>query len=192
MDKDLEVIFVTGGRGTGKTTRVKKLLSDKNRKRIIVYDLKDEYPYKKLKGIREFAKFMKSNWRKSFKVAYVPTAKEKGEHIQELSDLCYILAKAQKADCKTNNAKNLTIVAEEMSLSAPNQKYPSGQGGFEYAVNIAREWGIEIIGVSQRPAQANPDFRGNASKLRTMQPHHYLLAQRGVVTSGKNVLSRKK
>lgn len=217
MDKDLEVIFVTGKRGSGKTTRVKNLLDNPDRKRVFVYDIKGEYPYKKIHGLREFGQFMRQNFRKSFKVSYVPTAKEKSQHIAEFSKICYKLGDAQRGEYEAGLAQNLTIIAEEMSLSAPNQRYPEGQGGFEYVVNICREWGIEVIGVSQRPAQVNPDFRSNASKnyflqladrldvdavkqkmgqhvekLKELKPHEYVLFDNGKITLGKNVLRGRK
>ena len=83
-------------------------------------------------------------------------------------------------------------------------------GGFEYCVNIAREWGVEVIGVSQRPAQANPDFRGNATRnyyfhlsdgndvsavkskigaeaenLKNLKTGEYILFDNGSITQGK-------
>jgi len=215
MDTDLEVISVFGARGSGKTTRVKELIKDSRRKRVIIYDLKDEYPLMKLRGISEFAQFMAQDdykkWFGAFNVSYVPGAREKTEHIAELSKLCYALADAQKDDASKGCGGNLTIVVEEMSVCAPNQRYPDGQGGFEYVVNIAREWGIEIIGVCQRPAQANPDFRGNATnnyfyaltdrldtsaikekigenaeKVRLFKPHEYIHFHHGTIKEGKN------
>ena len=213
MNKDLEVISIFGGRGSGKTTKARELLADRKRKRVIVYDLKDEYQLQKVYGLAEFAKFMRLNWYKNFKISYVPAAKEKNEHISELSKLCYALANAQQQDSKQGKGANLTILVEEMSVSAPNQKYKEGQGGFEYCVNIAREWGIEIIGVSQRPAQANPDYRGNSSKtyffalwdaldikaaqeklgdkaqsLKSLKPHDFILCDQGQIKTGKNKL----
>jgi hypothetical protein len=211
MRKDLEVISIFGARGSGKSTRAKEMLNDPRRKRVIVYDIKAEYPFKKIRGAQEFAKFMRVNWRKDFKISYVPEAKEKPQHIIELSELCYALVHQQEDDYRDKIARDLTLLVEEMSISAPNQKYPVGQGGFEYAVNVGREWGIEIIGVSQRPAQVNPDYRGNASevyyfalsdgldeavakqkigehaaKLKSMQPHNYIKFYRGNIKYGKN------
>lgn len=163
ISKDLEVISFFGARGSAKTTKLKELLRDKKRKRVFIYDLKDEYPLKKIRGRKELWKFLKKNWYKPFKISYVPEAKETRNHIQELSEICYALADAQQKDEAKGKGDNITIVVEEMSVTCPNQKYPNGQGGFPFCVNVAREWGIEVIGVSQRPAQANPDFRGNST-----------------------------
>jgi hypothetical protein len=163
MDKNLEIISVTGARGGGKTTKVLDLINDRKRKRVLIYDLKNEYKYKKINGLAELGKFLKTNWYKNFKISYIPHAREKIEHIEELSKLCFAIADAQQKDEAQNKGNNLTLVVEEMSVTAPNVKYPQGMGGFEYCVNVAREWGVEIIGVCQRPAQSNPDFRGNAT-----------------------------
>lgn len=214
MDKDLEVISIFGQRGSGKTTKAKELLASPKRKRVIIYDIKAEYPFQKIRGLHNLAKFLKTNFRKDFKISYVPEAREKSEQIRELSKICYALVDAQRQEVEIKKGKNLTILVEEMSMCAPNQKYQAGHGGFEYAVNVARDWGIEIIGVSQRPAQVNTDYRGNASlcyyfgladeldigavasklgkekaaELRTFQPHDYYEYHRGNIKKGKNKL----
>ena len=122
MNSNLEVISLFGARGSGKTTQVKALLAEKQRRRVFVYDLKDEYPYKKIRGRYALAKFFKTNWHKDFKISYVPEAREKGEHIAELSDICFKLAAAQKMDYEAKKGGDLTILIEEMSVTAPNQR----------------------------------------------------------------------
>lgn len=214
MDRDLEVISIFGQRGSGKTTKAKELLNDAKRKRVIIYDIKGEYPFQKIHGMTNLALFLKKNFTGAFRISYVPVAREKSEQIAELSKLCYALVNAQRLEVEKGRGKNLTILAEEMSMCAPNQKYPAGQGGFEYAVNVARDWGIEIIGVSQRPAQVNTDYRGNASlcyyfgladvldvgavasklgkdkaeELRSFKPHEFYEFHRGAIRKGKNKL----
>ena len=210
MDKNLECISNFGARGSGKTTWTLAALKEPQRRRVFIYDLKDEYPFKKIRG-------RKALWYGSFKISYIPDAREKAEHVAELSDICYKLAAHQKADEAAGKGDNLTILVEEMSVTAPNQKYPAGQGGFEYVVNVAREWGIEVIGVSQRPAQANPDFRGNsthcnyfhlsdkndkdavkakigaaADDLPTLQTGEYIKFHRGAITRQKTKKPRGK
>ncbi|MGH1403274.1 MAG: hypothetical protein ACRBDL_03435 [Alphaproteobacteria bacterium] len=182
---DQEVIAIFGRRGSGKTTKSIELLEAAHRKRIIVYDIKAEYPFKKLYGRAEFARFMKTNWFKDFAVSYVPNAKEKPEHIRELSNLCYGIAQEQHQNFTEHKARNLTLLVEEMSICAPNQRYKEGMGGFEYAVNLSRSWGVEIIGVSQRPAQVNTDYRGNAS-----QTYFYALADDLDITAAKQKLGK--
>lgn len=211
--EDLEVTELYGRRGSGKTTKALELLKHQSRKRVFIYDLKGEYPYKKIYGKAAWARWAKKNWfKEKWKIAYVPDAKEKSEHIAELSEMCYALCSEQKKNVEQGRAQNLTILAEEMSMTAPNQRYKNGEGGFEYAVNIARSWGLEIIGVSQRPAQVNPDFRGNSSQsyffslpkkldrdavrstldeqtdlLKNILPHQYFHVDiAGKVTRGKN------
>lgn len=214
MDRDLEVISIFGQRGSGKTTKAKELLASKARKRVIIYDIKGEYPYQKIQGMAKLAAFLKKNFTGTFKISYVPDAREVSEQIAELSRLCYALVDAQRQEVEKGRGKNLTILVEEMSMCAPNQKYPAGQGGFQYAVNVARDWGVEIIGVSQRPAQVNTDYRGNASlcfyfgladaldvgavasklgkekaeELRSFKPHDFYEFHRGAIKKGKNKL----
>tara|TARA_B100001989_G_C24541525_1_gene467881 strand:- start:865 stop:1518 length:654 start_codon:yes stop_codon:yes gene_type:complete len=216
ITKDLEVISVFGARGGGKTTLVMELLAQGQRQRVIVYDLKDEYRFKKIRGKAALWKFLKQNWYRDFKISYVPDARETPEHVKELSDICFAIAKGQKADESKGKGKNITILVEEMSVTAPNQRYPAGMGGFPYVVNVAREWGVEVIGVSQRPAQANPDFRGNstlnyyfhlsdrndvqavkaklgsqAEDLKTLERGDYIKFHSGMITRGKTKPRRR-
>lgn len=217
IDKNLEVISIFGSRGSAKTTKLKELLNDPKRKRVFIYDLKNEYRFKKIRGQKALWKFLKANWNKPFKISYVPEALETPDHIIELSNICYALAKAQQNDEAKGVGNNITIVVEEMSVTAPNYKYPNGQGGFPYCVNVAREWGVEVIGVSQRPAQANTDFRGNATDsyyfalskkldvdavrgeigkhaddLKSLQVGEYIRFHRGNITRGKTKKPRAK
>ena len=109
------------------------------------------------------------------------------------------------------------LVAEEMNFGYPVTALPRDCQGFSELCSRGRHFQIDLIGLSQRPAEVNTRFRGNANEtyifpiaghadIRTvmqmigpahretvmgLKPHEYLRVRSGQVALGKNVLRRQ-
>ncbi|AUG55724.1 helicase HerA domain-containing protein [Thalassospira marina] len=204
-------IGVFGRSGSGKSTLVKKLIA--KRKRVIIFDPQDEY--KEVKGvftvrrIDDVRAYIARNWRKSFKVAYVPPANNEMEALDRLSKLAKL---AQIRFFEGVDNRQLTLVVEEMHECFPVTTMPKNLSGFGTLCSKGRHYGVELIGASQRIAEVNKRFRGNCSELyilpqqdyvdiklaakqlgfvkpeevQALQPHNFMLRKDGKVTRGKN------
>ena len=59
-----------------------------------------------------------------------------------------------------------SLLADEMSVGYPNMVLPADKRGFQRLVLQGRApAGVRIMGVAQRPASVNTDFRGNVSAV---------------------------
>ena len=213
MNKDAKCTAVYGRRGSGKTTRVKALL--RGASRVVVFDPMAEYAaagYRRADSIKEVLAGLKAGWKKGFKIAYVPTT----ENMKALHALASLLWEAQIHYESGRERRKITLVVEEMNLGFPNSKLPSGCFGMTRAILQGRHRGLEIIGVTQRPALVSPDFRGNVAEtyvlplstghdyravaeiygretektLRSLQPHEYIHFFSGGSEKGRNVKPR--
>lgn len=202
---------VYGRSRSGKTTYVRELL--KGRSRVVVFDPKDEY--KSLRGYRSVgpskneADLVAAVRRKAFKVAYVPEAMNEPEQLHRVATV--VMAAAQ-------DGGPLTFVVDEMHLGFPSAALPRRWGGFAKLISIGLGYGIDLVGVSQRPAEIGSRFRGNSSRvvffalgfgepdrqaargligaawaerLTGLEPHHYVICDENGPREGRNKLAGK-
>ena len=211
MKKDAKIIGVWGGRGSGKSTRIKEIV--KALPRVIVIDPTGEYmrekgfvSYKTLKGMY---RGIRDNWNKGFKVSLnLSEVMDKEAIVRQISTDLLVM---QKAYFDERDTRKITLVIDEMSLCVPNRTMKPDEREFLQLCNLGRHYGVEIIGASQRLAQVHTDFRGNtaenyylrmmehvdiqaakrsigdqAAKLPTLAPHNYLHFTSEGVKAGKN------
>ena len=159
MTKDAELHLVVGKRGSGKSTLTKKLIRDYPR--AVIFDPRAEYSrgvqVSTLKGVRDA---MVRKWSRGFEIAYVPPA---GQEAEALHSLCCFLRRAQGPYEAGSDPTKMLLVVEEMNLSYPVTKLPNQLYGMDQAINQGRHWGLEIIGVTQRPALVGMNFRDQVS-----------------------------
>ena len=150
--------------GSGKSTRVKELL--KERKRVIVFDTQDEYRslhFKAFEAGGPIKQWLASQWMKdNFAVAYVPRP---GQEAESLHALCRFLIACQEPYKTGADTRPITLVVEEMDMSFPVSMLPRELNGMYDMCNRGRHYGIEVIGVSQSPAQVSATFRQNMSEV---------------------------
>lgn len=217
FSKDAKIIGVWGGRGSGKSTKVKEMTRKNDR--VIVIDPIGDYnasgftEYVTLKGLY---KALKNNWNRGFRVTLNLAGYPDPEAV--LLQLSRDLFMIQRPYYEGRDSRKLTLVVEEMSVLVPNITKAKGDRDFLRLCNLGRHYGVEIIGVSQRMAQVHTDFRGNTSEdyffrlraevdynsaagiigrsyiesLRGLQAHEYLHFQDGRVTKGQNDFLKKK
>lgn len=211
MKKDAKIIGVWGGRGSGKSTRIKELVRSETR--VIVIDPTGEYKrergftsYKTVKGMY---RGIRDAWVSGFKVALdLSEIMDKESVVRQVS---VDLLTMQKAYFEERDSRKIILVIDEMSLCVPNRTMKPTEREFLQLCNLGRHYGVEIIGASQRLAQVHTDFRGNtaenyylrmmehvdiqaakrsigeqAAKLPTLAPHNYLHFTTEGLKQGRN------
>ncbi len=204
-------IGIWGRSGSGKSTRAKRLIA--KRKRAVVFDPQDEYQHERgffrVTTIDQVRAYMARNWRRNFRVAYVPPA---GQEMAALDRLSKLLKVAQRPFFDGHDERQICLLVEEMNECFPVTGRPRAFGGFGDLCSRGRHSGIELIGVSQRIAEVNTRFRGNCTEtyvfrqkgprdlkaasdelggvstaeIQALQPHHYIHEKNGTITKGKN------
>lgn len=208
MIKDAEVIAVFGRRGSGKSTRVKNLLRDQHR--VVVFDNVREYGaegFHVVESLIELREAMADGWSHGFRLAYVPGRAGRLEAFERVAEL---LLTAQRPYFDSLDSREIMFVVEEVNLVYPNR--PNASPAFTECILQGRHYGINLIGVTQRPTLLSPNFRGNARKwdvfpleyhddraevlkkigpdwavaLRNLQNHNYFSIRDGEVSEGSN------
>jgi len=145
MKKADSLIGVFGGRGTGKSFRVKKLI--RGEARLIVLDIMAEYKMGTiingdLLALSSLAR------RKKFRAIFRPDFKHLDVQFH------YICRIAQAAG-------NLLLVIEELNKVTRPGHAPAA---WQDITSRGRHAGVRIIGASQRPAGVDKDFIGNMTE----------------------------
>lgn len=202
--------LIAGGRGSGKTTLARRLVSA--RPRLVVMDPLDDYGgmgFALARTVRGVARGLAKYWAGGFRIRYVPPPEHEPEALHALSVL---LRKAQQPYKDGRESRPVTLVVEEMNLSFPNRTLPARLSGFPELCSRGRHYGIEVFGVTQRLAEVHTRFRGNAAvhyylrpddhadltaacakigpqhrqTLMAMENHRFLRFEQGRVTMGRN------
>lgn len=160
---DAQCIAIWGRRGSGKSSRVRELLKAGGRRRVVVFDPMDEYAaqgFDRAADYGQLVRLMRDQWAGDFRIAFVPRG---GFEPRALHDVVAILWQAQMPYLDGRDRRQLTLVVEEMDLSFPAEGLPADCRSMHDAVNRGRHMGLEVIGVSQRPAAVSKHFRANVS-----------------------------
>lgn len=213
MRKDASCTLVIGARGRGKSTKAKELL--KSWPRVVAVDPMGEYArlpaYIRCETLKEVASVLKRRWQGAFKIAYVP----KPPYEMRLHELAVLLMHVQKPYFDNQDARQIMLVVEEMNLSYPVTKLPPALYGATMLTLQGRHYGINMLGITQRPAEVSATYRGNCddiyvfglsqgldfravsetigreheAKVRALKPHEFLHWSAGdAVKTGKNRL----
>lgn len=165
----VKMIFCCGAKRSGKSTSVKgDDLKGKNR--VIVFDTLGEYHdlkgFKQARKLADILKIIKAGWKKGFKIAYFPVA---GDRIKQLDDLCKMILQVQMPYFESKDTRQVWLVVEELNESFPNTggNAPRGAQYFPELCSRGGHYGVNIIGISQRPAEVHARFRGNVDVVRS-------------------------
>ncbi len=213
INKNATRIGVYGGSGSGKSTKAKLLMKEMGLG-VIAFDPLDEYAeegFTRFDNLKTMAKYLKRMYGKPFKYALVPDAGKEAEQLHALSVfLVAVQANYKAGKCTTQ----LLLLVEEMNLSYPVEKLSKGLNGFSNICSRGRHFGINVMGISQRPAEINTRFRGNCNgfyvfrmaehndltalakvmgpevkeTIRNLKTHEYIYWENGEIKRGKNVL----
>lgn len=194
-------------RGSGKTTRARHLVAGAGR--LVVFDPLAEWAgfpgFTTASTLRELVTVLKRSWRR-FRVAYVPAP---GQLAAQLHGVASVLWQAQEPYPR---CPRLVLVVDELDQTYPAHRLPAQLDGMPTLVLRGRHRGVEVVGISQRPALVSMNFRGNlavqyvfalaaqqdrqavlaligrehARQLAALKPHEFLEAHPGAVRVGRN------
>lgn len=176
-------VGIFGASGCGKTTKARKLTAGLNR--IIYFDplaeLTNSAGVKAFYDIEKLKNALKKDFITGFKFDFVPTF---GREIKQLNELCYFLLELQTGYKNGLHLAQVTLFVDELDIAFPSgitQREP--QNGFAYLCRRGRHYGINLIGISQRPHQVDICFRGNCSGVywfRHAEPSDIDVATRAI------------
>lgn len=150
-------IGLFGASGSGKSFKAKTLIKDL--KRVIIFDPLGEYAGKKFFNLPELKKAIVKNLAGGFRFVFVPPY---GGEVAALDDVSKFLI---KLNLQTFGVK-VTLCVDELDLSFPSGiRQRNAKHAFGFLCLRGRHLGINLVGVSQRPAQVDVAFRANLSAV---------------------------
>ena len=153
-------VGIFGASGCGKTHKAIELTAKLNR--IIFFD-----PLAEITGCRVFGDInalkaaIKKNFAAGFRFCLVPTFGKEQAELRELSAFLVALQRGYAA-----HGAQITLMVDELDLSFPSgitQRDP--QNWFAYLCRRGRHFGVNLLGISQRPTQIDVCFRSNCSAI---------------------------
>ncbi len=152
------IIACMGASGSGKSCTVKGLLETSQPGRLLVWDPMDEYgPYctSRVPNMRALVALVRDASKNGvgFRARYVPDGDSRA-NAEKFSVFCAVAFAAG----------NCTLVVEELqSVTSPSW----APAEWSNCTLRGRHRGLEVIGVSQRPAGVDKNFFGNATGVQT-------------------------
>lgn len=148
---------ILGATGSGKSVSVKFTALRKRPRRLLVWDFKHEYgDFGTVTG--SIVEACDLTTGKTFAVVFQPAMDSKRRAVQfdQFCRLAYALG-------------DLTFVVEELAFVTQPSWAPDA---WKMMTCTGRHQGIFIIGTSQRPAQIDKDFLGNATMIQCGRLQH--------------------
>lgn len=162
-----QFVAIMGATGCGKTTELKKRLAQKKRPRTLIWSPKESldnyaefYPGSVLvRSVSEVLQIVKAAGKRGeFHIVFIPTLNRKKD--TALFDVFCKIALA---------SGNLTLIAEELhSVTTPMQA-PDGWVKINF---MGRGYGVQVFGLSQRPASVDKSFMGSLSFIHAGRLPH--------------------
>lgn len=158
--QEAQFIAIIGTTGCGKSTELKKRLKQKQRPRTLIWSPKEAvdnyaafYPGSKI--VHTAGEVLdiigKAGKASKFHIVFVPTLNQKRD-MELFSIVCKIVLAA----------KNITLIAEELHSVTTASNAPDGWRKINF---MGRAFGVEVFGLSQRPASVDKSFMGSLSEL---------------------------
>lgn len=159
--KDAEIAAIFGARGMGKSTLRRELEAPWSR--LVVFDPSGESSrdrrYRGVATLKDMAAAMSAS-PGAFRLAYTPPD---GNEAQALHHVCELLFQLQAPYYDNRKgASKVCLVVEEMDTSYPPSP-PAKLWGFKKAILQGRHYGLELVGVTQRPSEIAARFRSNSA-----------------------------
>ena len=159
---------VFGKSRSGKTYFVKTRIV-KGMDRVIAFDPEEEFcdmpGFIRIGTLQGFANHMHDCWEGNFRVAYVPGVNREE---QELSEISRLIERYQEPYKNGLGGEKVTLLVDELNLSFPINPNPRNDG-FARLCSRGGKRGINILGITQRPAEVGTRFRGNLDRVAVFE-----------------------
>ena len=144
---------------SGKTTLALALTGERHR--FVAFDPMGEYPGTHVTTVEQLRAAVAKGWRTCFQVSYVPPRGEPWP--AALNALAAAVFDMQAHYHDGTDRRPVTFLADELAGAYPNQKPPAGLDNYGDLCRRGSHWGVQLIGISQRPADVSTTFRGATS-----------------------------
>ena len=219
----VKMVGIFGAKRSGKSTGAKKDFINKimNQSNVFggfIFDTLDEYDgeagFKRAGSLKEVINLVKNGWNNGFKIAYAPP---KGDRVKQLNDFCDLILKIMRPYYDGKDTRQILLVVEELNESFPNSggaNLPKGADGFGELCSRGGHYGVNVIGLAQRPAEVHGRFRGQLDTIRSyrlaflpdiktiesmlprgenfdffnLEAHHFVQIEGSTITTGVNKL----
>ncbi len=166
MTSDGKRLAVFGMTGSGKTVYVTKIIEQVPR--LIVFDPKrsyrktaDQMRLTRLASLEAMQAYLMTHEKGNFRVLFEPEPEYEPDELHAVSQL----VEALQDDFANGMANRKTmLLVEEAHLGAPNPM-DRKKNGFARLVTMGREWGVDIITVTQRPQDISKRVRENVNRV---------------------------
>ena len=150
--KEARIVACMGASESGKSAHVKQLIAAERPERLAVWDRMDEYGAF-AKSAPSLAALVAAVRSPRFAVRFVPSGDRKlrARQFDVFCTAAYMVG-------------NLFMVAEELNSVTTASHAP---GPWQDCTSRGRHRGLQVFGLSQRPAGVDKDFFGNATCVRT-------------------------
>lgn len=156
--------MVVGSSGTGKTKWAISAIGGLDR--VVAFDPEEEFcqlpGFVQVRSLDKLKALLALAWDGAFRIAYIPRDLHEEADLHGVSLLVEALGEAYRTG---RTEKMVMLVVDELNLSFPNPPKPK-YSGFARICSKGRKRGINVIGVSQRPAEVATRFRGNLDGVR--------------------------
>lgn len=159
---------IFGKSGSGKTHFAKKQIVA-GLDRVLAFDPEEEFAdmpgFVTITSLQKLAAHALDCWEGNFRIAYVPNP---GREEQELSEISRLVERYQEPFRAGMTNDKVTMVVDELNLSFPLNFKPQNDG-FARICSRGRKRGINVVGISQRPAEVATRFRGNLDRIAVFE-----------------------
>jgi len=167
-DRDGRRGAVFGKSRSGKTAYSINLLKDADR--LFVFDPKGTWVkspgFEIIKHFAQVKTFLDDIGDRPFRAVYMP--EKAARCVERLSTLSLMLMDHQDKYFWDKGGKKITLVVDELADAFP-LAVPDLYSGFREMCRKGGEYGVNVLGITQRPATVHTDFRGNLDFITCFQ-----------------------
>lgn len=167
--RDGKRMGILGKSGSGKTFFAQRCIRENNR--LVILDPKHSGSWKAYakdnniyvaNGLADLVDVISDNRDGTFRILYCPNPETR---FLELHGISEVLERLQRKYMNMEADDKVTLLIDELHMLNPlHDNYKNGNG-FLRLVTMGREYGINIIGITQRPQNISMDFRDNVDRV---------------------------